>query len=108
MDAVIEIEEVDPNPREKTAGDGGKEEEVTGKSDDELEPIVKREKICVKKQLQILCDLYGYREETYWDCYQPDQKDALTNKLSLIVSNEFVSEKNLVIWQLDKRALSCA
>lgn len=57
----------------------------------------KPEAISVGEQMQIMCDLYGFKQDTYWDCYRSDQKDALRNKLSLIVSNEFVSEKNLVI-----------
>lgn len=59
--------------------------------------VGKPEAISVGEQMQIMCDLYGFKQDTYWDCYRSDQKDALRNKLSLIVSNEFVSEKNLVI-----------
>ena len=66
----------------------------------------KQQEITVLEQMQIMCDLYGFKQDTYWDCYRPDQQDALRNKLSLIVSNEFVTEKNLVNLRLLPHAVS--
>lgn len=107
MDAVIQVDRIDNNIC------GSKEESRITllpdvREDDEVCEVVKEEErelvggpetkqmINVGEQMQIMCDLYGFKQDTYWDCYRPDQKDALKNKLGLIVSNEFVSEKNLV------------
>lgn len=69
-------------------------------SDNEENKLVgdsQQQVISLGEQMQIMCDLYGFRQDTYWDCYRADQKDALRNKLSLIVSHEFVTEQNLVM-----------
>lgn len=68
--------------------------------DEEVKQLVddgQQQVISLGEQMQIMCDLYGFRQDTYWDCYRSDQRDALRNKLSLIVSHEFVTEKNLVL-----------
>lgn len=115
MEAVIEVEQAKPvttHPPESVAliTENGKErkhnpedaqDEIVIESEvteleggkDVSEP---KQVISVGEQMQIMCDLYGFKQDTYWDCYRDDQKDALRNKLSLIVSHEFVTEKNLV------------
>lgn len=103
MDSVIEVER-----NSESENDEGETEifSIVEAKDDEREDVPVQEDvnllvghpkaISVGEQMQILCDLYGFKEDTYWDCYRDDQKDALRNKLSLIMCNEFVSEKNLV------------
>lgn len=80
------------------ANDGNRDD----KSQDETSELTgngcdqQTHEISVGEQMQMMCDLYGFKQDTYWDSYREDQKDALRNKLSLIVSHEFVTEKNLV------------
>lgn len=104
MDAVIDV-----NNRSESEEDEGETtelfviEELEGEAKEDV-PLGEKvdlivghpEAISVGEQMQILCDLYGFKQDTFWDSYRDDQRDALRNKLSLIVSNEFVTEKNLV------------
>lgn len=114
MDSVIELEDerIDPdshreiiaNEQDVAAINVDQQQQDNPEEDEQCELIGDRQQmISVGEQMQIMCDLYGFKQDTYWDCYREDQKDALRNKLSLILSQEFVNEKNLVkcFWACD-------
>lgn len=71
----------------------------------ETESVVKlitdepeKESITVEQQMQLLCNLFGHEDSIIWDNFTPDQREALKNKLKLILdpSSTSARRKNLV------------
>lgn len=106
MDSVIDVERIEVDSRKTISVKEEKHDEIEVANEEEVELIIeedgddderqKNQVISVGEQMQIMCDLYGFKQDTYWDSYRDDQQEALKNKLALIVSHEFVDEKNLV------------
>lgn len=105
MDSVIEVSKSDSESSDERCNedvlairiDSDKKDDEDSEENKLVGDSQQQQVISLGEQMQIMCDLYGFRQDTYWDCYRADQKDALRNKLSLIVSHEFVTEQNLVM-----------
>lgn len=54
--------------------------------------------ITIEEQMQLLCDLFGHQSDVIWDSYTANQKEALKNKLKLVLdpSTSSSKKKNLV------------
>lgn len=61
-----------------------------------LEPSTDSD-IPIEEQMQLLCDLFGHENDVIWDSYTSNQKEALRNKLKLVLDPASGSKrKNLV------------
>lgn len=53
--------------------------------------------ITIEEQMQLLCDLFGHESDVIWDSYTVQQKEALKNKLKLVLDpGTSAKKKNLV------------
>lgn len=55
--------------------------------------------ITIEEQMQLLCDLFGHESDIIWDSYTANQKEALKNKLKLVLdpsSSSNAKKKNIV------------
>lgn len=53
--------------------------------------------ITIEEQMQLLCDLFGHKEDVIWDSYTPNQREALKNKLKLVLDPETKSKKKNIV-----------
>lgn len=53
--------------------------------------------ISIEEQMQLLCDLFGHQSDVIWDSYTPRQKEALKNKLKLVLDPGPNSKKRNVV-----------
>lgn len=61
-----------------------------------LEPS-RESNITIEAQMQLLCDLFGHKEDVIWDSYTPNQREALKNKLKLVLDPETKSKKKNIV-----------
>lgn len=54
--------------------------------------------ITIEEQMQLLCDLFGHESDVIWDSYTANQKEALKNKLKLVLDpgTNNAKKKNIV------------
>lgn len=55
--------------------------------------------ISIEEQMQLLCDLFGHQSDVIWDSYTPHQKEALKNKLKLVLDPGTNSKKRNIVSQ---------
>lgn len=62
-----------------------------------LEPSI-NSNITIEEQMQLLYDLFGHERDVIWDSYTPHQKEALKNKLKLVLDpgTNHAKRKNIV------------
>lgn len=62
-----------------------------------LEPSI-NSNITIEEQMQLLYDLFGHERDVIWDSYTPHQKEALKNKLKLVLDpgTNHTKRKNIV------------
>lgn len=62
-----------------------------------IEPTINSD-IPIEEQMQLLCDLFGHESDVIWDSYTLSQKEALKNKLKLVLDpgTQNSKKKNIV------------
>lgn len=60
------------------------------------EPSVESD-ITIEEQMQLLCDLFGHESDVIWDSFTRGQKEALKNKLKLVLDPASNAKKKNVV-----------